>query len=115
MWQDFEDYAGVFVKPATRYPDMDLVSCRQWDVPELRFERTQYAAAIAAARQDRSWQTPRRLTARLLHEQLSPLDLRLPSVLPLQAVFPEWEGDDSSSGSGGIRGRNGPARGSATH
>lgn len=93
VWRDFKDYTGVFVRPTTSYPNVDVIPCRQWNVPDLRFEREQYAAAIATASQDRSWETPRRQTARLMHEQLSRRHLMLPPDLPLQAVFPEWEGD----------------------
>ncbi len=92
-WSDFRDYTGVFFGPSTRHPQLDLVPSRQWGIPDLRFDREQYVAAITRAAEDRSWETPDRTTARLLYEQLEPLCPDSPRGLPLQAVYPGWDGD----------------------
>ncbi len=93
LWQDFRDYVGVFVGPLVTYPDVELVSSRRWNLPSMIFAVEQYREEIVRASQDRGWETPRRQTARLLFEQLRPLDLILPPDLPLRAVEPAWEGD----------------------
>lgn len=93
LWRDFRDFTGVFVDPISRYPQVEQIPSRRWDVPDLRFDREQYLDTIAGAAQDRSWETPQRQTARLLTERLAPLGLVLPPDLPLDRAYPEWDGD----------------------
>lgn len=93
LWQDFQDYVGVFFRPLATTPDTDLTGLgRPWKLPDLRFDARQYADEIARTSQDRTWESPGRRTARFLHGLLAPLDLRLPPDLPLREVLPAWEG-----------------------
>lgn len=92
-WQDFRNYVGVFFGPLATGADPELIPSRRWDVPDLRFDSEQYLATVAHAAEDRSWETPRRRTSRLLYEHLERLDLVLPPNLPLRRVTPAWEGD----------------------
>jgi len=46
---------------------------------------------VQRATSDRSWETPRRRTARLLEEHLRPLDLVLPPTLTMRWVGPAWK------------------------
>ena len=41
---------------------------------------------------DRSWETPRRTTARLVGERLLPMNIVLPPDLPLRRVTAAWRG-----------------------
>lgn len=94
LWQDFRNCAGEFFRPLPTNPNTDLTSLgRRWDIPLLRFDMRQYVAEIARASQDRTWETPRRQTARLLRDQLTPLGLSLLPHLPLRGVAPAWEAD----------------------
>lgn len=94
LWRDFRNYAGAFFRPLSIDPDTDLAgSGRRWTIPDLRFDARQYVEEVARASRDRTWETPRRQTARLLRDQLMPLALSLPSSLPLRGVVPAWEGD----------------------
>lgn len=93
-WRDFRDYVGVFFRPLPTNPAADLTGLgRRWGLPDLRFNTRQYVAEVARASRDRTWETPRRRTARLLRDQLMPLGLRLPPDMPLRWVVPAWEGD----------------------
>lgn len=80
-WVDFRDYTGVFARPLA--PGSVDYEGRSWGLPDLHFDRDQYLAEVRRATADRSWETPRRLTARLLEEQLRPM----PS---LEWVSPAW-------------------------
>lgn len=93
LWRDFRSYVAVFFGATTRFPHADPVPSRLSEVPDLQFDLEQYVSAIAAAAEDRSWETSRRRTARLLYERLSPLGLDLPSGLALLEVFPYWDGE----------------------
>lgn len=66
-WTDFRDYTGVFTGPTPL--GGDPTGGREWDLPALRFSAGQYLAEIQRATADRSWETPRRATAR----QVKPL------------------------------------------
>ena len=88
-WVDFRDYTGVFVDPAEGSLE-DEDDGRPWDLPDLHFSREQYVAEINRVSRDRSWETDRRRTARLLHERLEPLKLVLPPGLGLAWVSPAW-------------------------
>jgi hypothetical protein len=87
-WVDFRDYVGVFVGPVSR--DVEDYDGKPWDLPDIHFDRAQYLAEVERASKDRSWETPRRQTARLLHERLKPMDLALPPNLTLAWVSPAW-------------------------
>jgi hypothetical protein len=87
-WVDFRDYVGVFVGPVTR--DVEDFEGKPWNLPEIHFDRDQYLAEVERASNDRSWETPRRRTARLLHERLRPMGLLLPPNLTLAWVTPAW-------------------------
>jgi hypothetical protein len=80
-WVDFRDYTGVFNGPLA--PRSDDYEGRPWDLPDLHFDRDQYLAEVRRATKDRSWETPRRHTARLLKEHLR-------SVRDLTWVSPAW-------------------------
>lgn len=82
-WVDFRDYTGVFNDPLT---DLSPGEGRPWDLPDLHFDRTQYLTEVRRATADRSWETPRRATARLLKE-------RLASVPYLRWVSPAWNAE----------------------
>jgi hypothetical protein len=90
-WVDFRDYVGVFPDPVTESVNAD--EGRPWDLPDLHFDRQQYVAEIERASRDRSWETARRRTARLLHERLNPLGLVLPPGLGLAWAAPTWNED----------------------
>ncbi len=90
-WVDFRDYVGAFSGPVTESADGDVG--RPWDLPDLHFDRDQYIAEIERASQDRSWETDRRKTARLLYERLEPLKLVLPPDLGLAWASPAWRED----------------------
>lgn len=94
LWCDFRNYAGEFFRPLPTNPDADLTGLgRRWDLPDLRFDARQYVAEIARSSQDRTWETPRRQTARLLRDQLMPLRLSMSLDMPLRGVVPAWEGE----------------------
>ncbi len=67
-WVDFRDYTGVFMHPVS------LTAAdhegRPWDLPDIHFDRGQYLSEVRRVTSDRSWETPRRRTARLLDEHL---------------------------------------------
>ncbi|HZX09179.1 hypothetical protein [Kribbella sp.] len=81
-WIDFRDYTGVFNGPLTATP----TEGRPWNLPDLHFNRTQYLAEVRRATADRSWETPRRATARLLKD-------RLRSIPHLRWISPAWNAD----------------------
>lgn len=83
-WADFRDYVGVFAGPVST--DVGHYDGKPWKLPDIHFDRDQYLAEVERASHDRSWETPRRQTARLLHEHLKPLGLVLPPDLTLAWV-----------------------------
>jgi hypothetical protein len=89
-WTDFRDYVGVFVGPVKSVGGGEGT---RWDLPDLHFDREQYIAEIERASRDRSWETDRRKTARLVYERLDPLGLNLPPDLHLAWASPAWRGD----------------------
>lgn len=94
LWQDFRNYAGEFFRPLPTNPNADLTGLgSRWDIPVLRFDARQYVTELARASQDRTWETPRRQTARLLRDRLTPLGLSLLPHLPLRGVVAAWEAD----------------------
>lgn len=68
VWRDARDYTGVFVSPGESVGSLDGGS--PVGLPELRFDAARYEAEVRRASADRSWETPRRETARLLQEYL---------------------------------------------
>jgi hypothetical protein len=88
-WVDFRDYTGVFVDPLPA-ESADNDEGRPWRLPDLHFDRAQYVAEIERASRDRSWESDRRRTARLLYERLDPLKLVLPPDLGLAWASPVW-------------------------
>ncbi|MFF0266336.1 hypothetical protein [Kribbella sp. NPDC004536] len=80
-WVDFRDYTGVFARPLA--PGSDDHEGRSLGFPDLYFGRDQYLDEVRRATNDRSWETPRRQTARLLEEQLGPMP-------GLRWVSPAW-------------------------
>lgn len=94
-WTDFRNYAGVFFHPLPAVgedAEADNIG-RPWGLPDLSFDLGLYTDEIERASQDRSWETPRRQTARLLEQRLCRMDLVLPTGLPLHRVMPAWEDD----------------------
>lgn len=81
-WRDFRRYTGVFDGPMKRRPLNGGVAV---DVADLQFGREQYLSEVARAAADRSWETPRRATARILMAKLAddPMALR---------IYPAWDG-----------------------
>jgi hypothetical protein len=90
-WVDFRDYTGVFDGPTA--PDSDRFEGRPWPIRDLDFDRSQYVAEIRRASADRSWETPRRATARLVADGLRARGVVLPPDLRLRWVVPAWDGD----------------------
>lgn len=90
-WADFRDYAGVFNGPVTGSADEG--EGRPWKLPGLHFGREQHVAEIERVSQDRSWETDRRKTARLVHERLEPPGLVLPPDFTLARASPAWSQD----------------------
>jgi hypothetical protein len=88
-WVDFRDYVGVFNCPIEE--SVYKHEGKPWDLPDLHFDREQYITEIERASRDGSWETPRRRTARLLHERLEPMGLVLPPDLHLNSVSPTWD------------------------
>lgn len=83
-WVDFRDYTGVFTHPLA--PESANYEGRPWGLPDLHFDRDQYLTEVRRATNDRSWETPRRLTARLLEERLRPMPA-------LEWVTPAWQAE----------------------
>jgi hypothetical protein len=90
-WVDSRDYVGVFVDPVTQ--GVEDHEGTPWNLPDIHFDRVRYLAEVERASNDRSWETPRRLTARLLHERLKPSNPVLPPDLALAWVTPAWAGE----------------------
>jgi hypothetical protein len=90
-WVDFRDYVGVFAGPTAR--DSDRFDGKPWPIQDLHFDRGQYIAEIRRASRDRSWETPRRATARLVAGGLRARDAVLPPGLRLQWVGPAQDGN----------------------
>lgn len=88
-WVDFRDYVGVFVGPIE--PAAADYDGKPWDLPDIHFDRDQYIAEVQRATNDRSWETPPRLMARLLEERVRPMDLVVPPNLTLRWVSPAWD------------------------
>lgn len=89
-WVDFRDYVGVFVDPVRSVGGGEG---SPWGLADLHFGREQYVAEIERASRDRSWETDRRRTARLVYERLEPLGLVLPPDLGLAWASPAWRED----------------------
>ena len=90
-WVDFRDYVGVFVGPLVE--DSDKYEGKPWRLTDLHFDREQYEAEVARASADKSWETSRRKTARLVKELLDDMCLELPPNLSLRWVAPAWNAD----------------------
>lgn len=90
-WVDFRDYVGEFCGPLS--DDIGDDDGMPWRLRDIHFERDQYLAEVDRASSDRSWETPRRQTARLLHERIEPMGLVLPPDLALAWVEPAWADD----------------------
>lgn len=87
-WADFRDYTGVFMGPTADEP-VDAEG-KAWGLSDIHFDSDQYLAEVTRATADRSWETPRRQVARLVHEHLAPLGLSLHPGLELAWVSPAW-------------------------
>lgn len=87
-WSDPCDYTGVFVGPYPVGPDP--ANGRPWPLPTYRFAMSQYVAEVRRATADRSWESPRRATARLLTERLRGSEL--PAGLSFQRASPWKDG-----------------------
>lgn len=89
-WVDFRNYVGVFDGPAA--PD-NSVEGTPWPIADLHFDRGQYIAEITRACGDRSWETQRRVTARLVAAGLRLRDVVIPPDLGLRWAAPAPDGD----------------------
>ena len=74
--------------------EMEVAHSKPWDLPPMHFDRAQYIAEVERASADRTWETPARTTARLLHERLALTGPMLPGGLTLAWLTPMWEGGD---------------------
>jgi hypothetical protein len=90
-WVDFRDYVSVFAEPTAA--DSDRFDGTPWPIRDLHFDRSQYIAEVRRASSDRSWETPRRVTARLVAAGLRARDVVLAPDLRLRWVVPAGEGD----------------------
>jgi hypothetical protein len=90
-WVDFRDFVGVFAGPEA--PGGDRPDGRPWPIEELHFDRAQYVAEVERAGADRSWETPRRITARLVGDGLRARGPVLPPDLQVNWAAPSWAGD----------------------
>lgn len=90
-WVDFRDYTGVFNGPTAS--DTGRFDGRPWPFRDLHFDRSQYLDEIMRASGDRSWETPRRVTARLVADGLRARDMVLPPNLRLRWAAPAWNAD----------------------
>lgn len=88
-WVDFRDYTGVFDKPVCNGVSDDG---HAWDLPDLHFDYEQYEAEVTRAANDRTWETARRRTARLVKERLATTSDTLPGCA-LSWVSPAWSGE----------------------
>lgn len=68
VWRDARDYTGVFDGPLA--PAEDLGEGALLSLPELGFDAAQYLEEVQRATADRSWESERRVTARLLKDIL---------------------------------------------
>jgi hypothetical protein len=93
-WLDFRDFTGVFIGPT--HDGTSEHEGRPWNVPEIHFDRAQYIGEVDRARADRSWESPRRRVARLVHERLADLSVAIPPNLELRWVSPTWRTDGFS-------------------
>lgn len=92
-WSDFRDFVGVFHRPLVdEIDEVDVAHSKPWDLPPMHFDRASYVAEVERASADRTWETPARRTARLLHERLALTEPMLPGGLTLAWVTPMWEG-----------------------
>jgi hypothetical protein len=82
-WVDFRGYVGVFDGPTVAGAPRSEGS--PWPIQDLHFDRGAYLAEVARASADRSWETPRRVTARLIAQRL-----RARQVGPAPAVRLRW-------------------------
>lgn len=87
-WSDPCDYTGVFVGPYPIGPDP--ANGRPWPLPTYRFAMGQYVAEVRRATADRSWESPRRATARFLTERLRGSEL--PAGLSFRWASPGKDG-----------------------
>ncbi|RNI25128.1 hypothetical protein [Flexivirga caeni] len=108
-WMDFRNYTGVFDGPVR--DDVDRFDGRAWGLPAIHFEAAQYEAEVCRAAADRSWETPRRLTARLVETRLRAAGFSVAPEFRLQWVSPAWRADgvELSFGKVGDTPRSGPA------
>jgi hypothetical protein len=91
-WVDPRDYTGVYIRRPLE-ASVALHEGKPWELPDLHFDREQYVAEVRRASEDRSWETTRRQTARLLYELLKPEELVLPPGLPFNWASPSWSVD----------------------
>jgi hypothetical protein len=68
-WTDFRDYTGVFT--GSTVEETVIGEGKTWEIPDIRFDPRQYLGEVRRATSDRSWETPRRKSARLLRDELS--------------------------------------------
>ncbi|MEU4395063.1 hypothetical protein [Kribbella sp. NPDC023855] len=86
-WVDSRDYVGVFARPVEAAAANH--EGRPWDLPDIHFGYDPYVAEVQRALGDRSWETPRRQTARLMEQELT--ETALPVALGW--VSPAWDGE----------------------
>ncbi|MGX5680853.1 hypothetical protein [Schumannella luteola] len=91
-WSDFRDFTGVFNDPDDPAPDE---GGHPLPIPQLRFDRHQYESEVARVRADRSWESPARITVRLVQALLEQHDDRFSSDgYRLKWVSSAWWQDD---------------------
>lgn len=92
VWTDFRDYTGVFNGPTAK---ADPDGGRALAQADLVFDAYQYSAEIQRASADRSWESARRMTSRLLTANLiAASDTLAEAGYELDWVAPMWQADD---------------------
>jgi len=90
-WSDFRDYVGAFNGPVR--DDVTGEDGEPWELPAIYFAAEQYEAEVRRAAADRSWETPRRVMARLVEQRMRDRGLGLTPDFRLDWVSPAWQAD----------------------
>ena len=103
VWSDARDYTGVFARPLlTGEVPPGGTRLR---MPVLRFDAGQYEEEVRRASKDRSWETDRRATARILRSTLTDAETLRRAGYTVQWAAPTRERAESFSVSLLDRGR----------
>lgn len=93
-WRDFRDFTGVYAQPDS---DPAPEGGTPLPIPTLRFDAVAYEAEVERASRDRSWESNKRVVARLLRRILEHHETMITSrTHQLQWVAPRDQGWDVS-------------------